>query len=428
MLIPALIVLPAAILIRALAARQLDRWNIAAPVLMVLCGVATALFVRPDSLLRVFNTEIAQHVAEIILAMLLFVDATEVRGGRLWGHAPGIVGRVLLIALPVSLAAAMLLGTVMYPNLSWPLLLVIACVVIPSDFAAAERVVRDRRLPAQVRSVLNVESGFNDGLVSPIFLFALILARSDNTADTAEKAIATALPFAIKAIIGGAVVGSVIAILLFLAVRAGWTSDQGRRITVLTTPLLTYGATVAIGGNGFVASFVCGIAFRYVYRGFAARDLRKPVSRAREHFSRPSSDLQLLEEVTGILTMAMWFVVGAAAVVVASFGVRWQPIVFCLAALTVLRIVPVMLSLAGTRMSYRDRFLVGTLGPRGTTSIVFGLLAINGLSETAEDTVLTLTVACVLGSVLLHGLGATPLINGLMSGRSRARELTTARK
>ncbi|MEV0052770.1 hypothetical protein AB0H34_19980 [Saccharopolyspora shandongensis] len=85
------------------------------------------------------NTDVAQHIAEIILAVLLFVDATEVRGGRLLGRSPGLVARVLLVAMPLSIALAMLLGVVLLPGLSWPLLLIVACIVIPSDFAPAER-------------------------------------------------------------------------------------------------------------------------------------------------------------------------------------------------------------------------------------------------------------------------------------------------
>ncbi|MBE1493573.1 NhaP-type Na+/H+ or K+/H+ antiporter [Amycolatopsis lexingtonensis] len=417
MFIPALLVLSAAFLLRSLLAARLDRWNIAAPVLMVVCGAAAALTVAPDTVLEVFNTEIAQHVAELILAMLLFVDATEVRGGRLWGRSPGLVARVLLIAMPLSIALAVLLGAVLLPDLSWPLLLLIACIVIPSDFAAAERVVRDRNLPAPVRGVLNIESGYNDGLVSPVFLFALILARTDNQQNTAEDALATALPFAIKAVVMGAATGALIGLLLFLAAHAGWTSAHGRRVAVLTTPLLAYAATVAIDGNGFVASFVCGIAFRYVFRGSAASYIRKVPGRARDILTDPTAELQLLEEVTGLLTMGMWFVVGAISVLVVRFGLSWQVVVFCLAALTVLRIGPVVLSLLRTDLSGRDRFLIGALGPRGTTSIVFGLLALNGLATGEEDIVLTITVVCVLGSVVLHGIGSAPLANRL--GRRR---------
>jgi hypothetical protein len=63
-----------------------------------------------------------------------------------------------------------------------------------------------------------------------------------------------------------------------------------------------------------------------------------------------------------------------------------------------------LLSLAGSEFSPRERLRVGVLGPRGTTSIVFGLIAFTRLPERgAADTILIIMVTCVLGSVLLHG-------------------------
>lgn len=413
-MIPALLALSAAVLARSLVGARLDRWNVAAPALMVLCGAAAALSASEETLVELFNTEVAQHAAEIVLAVLLFADATEVRGGRLWGSAPGLVARVLLLALPLSLGAAVLLGAVLLPGLPWPMLLLLACVVIPSDFAAAERVVRDPNLPTRVRSVLNVESGYNDGLMSPVFLFALILSGSRARDTTALEALATAVPFALKALVVGGALGSVVAVLLFAAVRAGWSSEQGGRVAVLVLPLLAYTATSAVDGNGFVASFVCGIAFRHVLRGLAFKHVRRSADRTPERFHALTGDLRSLEDATGLLTMVMWFVVGGAGVVVLSFGVSWQVLLYCLAALTALRVLPVVLSLLGTDLSARERFLVGALGPRGTTSIVFGLLAFNGLPlGDAADTVLTTTVVCVLGSVLLHGFGSAPLARRL---------------
>jgi NhaP-type Na+/H+ or K+/H+ antiporter len=85
-------------------------------------------------------------------------------------------------------------------------------------------------------------------------------------------------------------------------------------------------------------------------------------------------------------------------------------VVFCALALTVVRVGPVLLSLVGSKFSARERLLVGALGPRGTTSIVFGLLAFNRLPEgEAADTILLITVVCVLGSVVVHGMGARPV-------------------
>jgi len=399
-----------AMIIRSLAAARLDRWNLGAPVVMVLAGVLVGLL-NENSIAAVLNTEAVQHAAEIILAVLLFVDATEVRGGRLWGGYPRLVTRVLLVAMPVSLALAALLGWLLFPGLPWAVLLLIACVTVPTDFAPAEGLVRDRTLSMRVRSVLNVESGYNDGIVSPLFLFALILAGDRTQKGTPLDALATALPFAAKALVVGVVLGAVLAWLLDRAHHAGWVTGQSGRIAVLLAPLLTYTATVTIDGNGFVASFVCGIAFRYVHRLLKAHRVRDGRSdRAEVRADALGKDLHLLEDVTTLLTTTMWFVVGIAGVLAFSLGVSWQVVLFCAGVLTVVRVVPVLLSLAGSRLSGRERLLVGALGPRGTTTIVFGLLAFNRLPEgPAADTILIITVVCVLGSVVLHGMGAKPL-------------------
>jgi sodium/hydrogen antiporter len=399
-----------AMVVRSMAANRLDRWNLGAPILMVLAGVAVGLL-NVNSIAESLNTETSQHAAEIILAVLLFVDATEVRAGRLWGAYPGLVARVLLVAMPISLAVAALLGWLLFPSLPWAALLLIACVTVPTDFAPAERVVRDPALSVRVRSTLNLESGYNDGIVSPLFLFALILAGSQSEQRTPLEALATVLPFAVKAVVAGVVIGLLLGWLMDRAHQAGWVTAQSGRVAVLLAPLLTYTATVAIDGNGFVASFVCGIAFRYVHRLLKAARVRAGrADRAEFRADALNSDLHLLEDVTGLLTMTMWFVVGIAAVLTFSLDVSWQVVVFCAAVLTVVRVVPVLLAYTGSRLSGRERLLVGALGPRGTTTIVFGLLAFNRLPDgPAAETILTITVLCVLGSVVLHGMGARPM-------------------
>ncbi|MCP2244211.1 cation:proton antiporter [Lentzea aerocolonigenes] len=408
-----------AMVVRSLAANRLDRWYLGAPIVMVLAGVAVGLF-NVSAIAEGLNTEASQHAAEIILAVLLFVDATEVRAGRLWGAYPGLVARVLLVAMPISLALAAVAGWLLFPDLPWAVLLLIACVTVPTDFAPAERVVRDPALSVRVRSTLNVESGYNDGIVSPLFLFALILAGTTSETRTPLEALATVLPFAIKALVAGVVIGVLLGWLMDRAHQAGWVSEQSARVAVLLAPLLTYTATVAIDGNGFVASFVCGIAFRYVHRILKARHVHK--GRAEARTDSLNTDLHLLEDVTGLLTMTMWFVVGISAVLIVSLGVSWQEVLFCAAVLTVIRFVPVLLSLTGSKLSGRERTLIGALGPRGTTTIVFGLLAFNKLPEgTAADTILTITVVCVLGSVALHGIGAGPVAQ-LMAARRKPAE------
>lgn len=384
----------------SLVAGWLEQRHVRAPLVLVLAGVITGLFTQSE-IAATLNSEVAQHVAEVILAVLLFVDATELPGGRLFGKDPGAAARALLVALPLSLAAMVLLGSLLLPALPAVVLLLIACVIVPTDFAPAETLVRDTRIAARVRNVLNVESGYNDGIVSPIFLFALILAGATTQAHTPMQALGTAVPSAAKALIVGIVLGPLLAWLMNSADRMHRMTEQSRRILVLVAPLLAYTVTVAAGGNGFVASFACGIAFRYV---------RQAPTRRGGTQAPDASDFRLIEDTNSIMTMCMWFFFGNAVVLALGEGVHWPTVALCAAALTVVRIVPILLAFLGSDFTWRERLMVGALGPRGTTSIVFGLIAFNTLPDGPyADTVLYATTLTVLGSVLLHGVGSTTI-------------------
>ncbi|MCD2187775.1 cation:proton antiporter domain-containing protein [Actinomycetospora soli] len=422
-MIPALILAGVAVALRSLLAGWFDRVLLGAPVVMVLAGVAAAFALPGDALALTLNTQVAQRVAELLLAVLLFVGATAVRGGRLWGPAPGPVLRLLFLAMPLSLAAAVGTGLVLLPELGWAALLVLACVVVPIDFAPAEGVVRDRALPHRVRTALNVESGYNDGIVSPIFLFALILASDRTRQDSPTEALTTAVPFALIGVGVGLVTGLLLGWLLDRASRLHATTEASRRVFVLCTPVVTYAVAVALGGTGFVASFVAGVAFCYLHGVLAARRARRareqPDAAPTTAYRLAGADYHLLTEVTSLATMLMWFVVGLAAVATLSEGVTWQAVVYTLLALTVLRLGPVLLAFTGSRFDRRERLLVGLLGPRGTTSIVFGLLAFNTLpTGPVADLALTVTVLVVLVSALVHGTGA-PLLARALAVRTR---------
>jgi sodium/hydrogen antiporter len=385
----------------SLFARRLEQWSVGAPMVLVLAGVAIGFPAR-DMLSDTLNTELAQRIAEVILAILLFVDATEIKGG-LFGRDPRSALRMLFIAMPLALAASLGLGLWLLPGLSWAVVVVIACVVVPIDFAPATSALRDPRIPERVRGVLNVEAGYNDGIVSPLFIFALALAGDRSHAETPLDALGAAVPQAVKAIVIGLALGAAVALASNVAERRGLMTQQSKRVILVAVPLLAYGSSVAVHGNGFVAAFVCGIA----YVG-----LRGSEEAMRE-------ELELLDDVGFLLTASMWFVFGATAVLALSHGVPLGMVVFCLMALTLVRMVPVLLALLGSQFSWPERLLVGWVGPRGTTSIVFGLLAFNVLSNEAETDALLTTVLVVLGSVVLHGIGTPAAAHAFARSQTR---------
>lgn len=82
----------------------------------------------------------------------------------------------------------------------------------------------------------------------------------------------------------------------------------------------------------------------------------------------------------------------------------------------------------GSTFTWRERLMVGALGPRGTTSIVFGLLAFNALPDGPyADTALYAMTLTVLGSVLLHGGGSVVIARSLTgSSHSAGADRTVA--
>jgi NhaP-type Na+/H+ or K+/H+ antiporter len=380
----ALVVIMLLLLAWALVAGRLARFSVTAPLALLVAGVI--LTAGPDPVF-IFDVEFesGERVVEVILAILLFTDATEVPGGVL-GREPRLTLRLLLVALPLSLGLAWLAGLVLFPGVGLWLLAVLATVVMPVDLAPAVAFVRDRRIPERLRQVLNAESGLNDGILAPVFLFCLAAATTVG-GDARLDAAVDAVPSLVVAFLAGAAVGIVAARVLRMSLNAGWTQPSALRLGVLTLPLLAYAGAVVLDGNGFIAAFVAGVFF-------------EPEARR-----LPADALHLVEDVGATFSLALWFIFGAVLNgIVARGAITWQIVVYAALALTVVRMLPVAVSLAGTDVGARDRLFLGAVGARGIATLVFGMLAYIDLSGPDADLVLTTMVVTVVASIVVHGL------------------------
>jgi len=380
----ALVVILLLLLGWALIAGRLARYSVTAPLALLVAGVALTAGQDPVFVFDI-EFEAAERIVEVIVAILLFTDATEVPGGVL-GREPRVTLRLLLIALPLSLVAGWLVGVVLFPGLSLWLVAVLATIVMSVDLTPAVSFVRDHRIPERLRQVLNAESGLNDGIVAPTFLFCLAAATAAGSEAQADAAI-DAVPSLGVAFLVGAFVGAVAARVLNRALQAGWTQASALRLGVLTLPLLAYAGAVVLGGNGFIAAFVAGVFF-------------EPEAR------RLSADaLHLVEDVGALLSLALWFLFGAVLNDVVERGsITWQIVLYAALALTAARMLPVAASLIGTDLVRRDRLFLGWARPRGIGSVVFGLLAYIELSGPDAEVVLAVMVVTVAASIVVHGL------------------------
>ena len=384
----ALVVIMALLLAWALVSGRLARWSITAPLAMVVAGVALTAGSSP--VFRIdLDTSTFEHIAEVVLAILLFVDATEVPGNLL-GPEPRLTLRLLLIALPLTLVTAVGAGYITLLGHGFWLLTVIATVVIPTDMAPAAALLRDRRIPRRLRDLLNVESGLNDGLIAPLFLICLAATPLNASGTLPEDGIVGAAPAIAIAIVAGAGVGYGGRWLIQWSWSRDWTQPASLRLGVAALPLMAYGLANSFGGNGFVSAFVAGVVFAPVTRRL------------------PNDALNLAEDLSGLLSLAIWFVFGQ--LINQTMGhVSVGIVIYALLVVTVVRVGPVMLSLRGTGLSVADRAFLGWLGPRGLASIVFGSLAFIELAPADGDVVAEIMVVTVLLSIALHGLSFAPI-------------------
>jgi len=77
----------------------------------------------------------------------------------------------------------------------------------------------------------------------------------------------------------------------------------------------------------------------------------------------------------------------------------------------VVRMLPVALSLIGSRLKTDAVLLIGWFGPRGLASIVFALVAVESVAMPHAEFLLQVVALTILGSVVLHGISAVPLVD-----------------
>lgn len=386
----ALVAIMVILLAWGLVAGRLAKWSVTAPIAMVVAGTVLTAGANPVFTIDL-DTASVERAVEVVLAVLLFVDATEVRGGML-GARPKLTLRLLLVALPLSLVVAVLVGAIVFPAENVWLLAVMATVVMPTDLAPAVAVVRDRRVPGWLRHLLNVESGYNDGAVAPIFLFCLAAAPTREGESPDLGALLSAVPALVVAVVVGVAVGWPAGWLLKRAYAWEWTQPSALRLAVLALPIIAYGLANVVNGNGFVAAFVAGILFA-------------PATR---HL--PSDALHFAEDTGTLLGLFIWFIFGRLITETLFDGTTIAIAVYALLVISVARVLPVMLSLVRTDVPRVDRLFLGWVGPRGLASIVFGLLAYINLPAPANGLVGEVMVITVLASVVLHGLSYGPIV------------------
>ena len=375
----------AIVFVFALVSRRVERLNVTAPMAFIAAGM---LFGAAHLINASINNELLLLVGSIALVLVLFTDASRINISLFRVNA-ALPSRLLIIGLPLTIAVGAIIAALLFTNLTIWQAAIIGAVLAPTDAGLGQAIVTSERVPVRIREALNVESGLNDGGSVPFLLVFLALAAIQEGVEPPSFWIV-----AVEQIGIGVAVGLLVGIaggwLIRSATRRGWMTRTFKRLSFLALAVLAWGVAGPIGGSGFIAAFV---------GGFATGATVGEVEEVATDFSEAEGELLLL---------AVFFLVGVVATSLLG-TLNWTIVLYAILSLTVIRMLPVAISLIRTKLRRSSVLFLGWFGPRGLASIVLMLVALEepALAPLAPQIAAIVLVTVIL-SVFAHGVSARP--------------------
>ncbi len=370
----------------ALFSSAASRSVVTAPMVFTAVGVVVG-----GEVLGIFDLPLEGDAVTILveatLVLVLFTDAARIDLGDLRRDA-WLPGRLLGVGLPLMLVLGTLAALLLFPDLSVPEAALLAAVLAPTDAALGQAVVSDRRLPVRLRQGLNVESGLNDGIMVPVITVLLALAAvSAGGPDNWGLFVARQLGFGLGV---GLLCGLGAGWLLERRSAGGGVDGVFRQLGALSIAAAAYAGAELLGGNGFVAAFVAGLAF-----GRVAREACKDI-------------VDFTEDEGQLLTAATFLIFGALFAGSALASLTWTSLAYAALSLLVVRTLAVLIALWRSGALLWTRLFIGWFGPRGLASILFALLVLEEVGGEAGDTIFVTATVTILLSIFAHGITANP--------------------
>lgn len=396
-------ILAAFIFSYSLISGRVDRSIITGPIIFVVAG----LMLGPIGL-GFFDGDVSRTtlrvLADLTLATILFIDAANA-DYRILRKDYRIPARMLLLGLPGTIFLGTVAAIFLFDGLSIAEAAILGTMLAATDAALGKAVVTNPSVPARLREGLNIESGLNDGLCVPFLLFFIAIAAGSvehgaGGAGMALQLVAEELGIGLAI---GIVVSLLGAILIRWSLSKGWIAAVWMQVTPVAMALTCFAIAQSVHGSGYIAAFSGGLTF-----GLMAK-------------SKTHELVHAAEGVGETLALVTWMLFGAIVVGYAYEHFTFSMFIYVGFSLTLVRMIPIYLSFAGSEEKAPARLFLGWFGPRGLASVVFAIIVIN--SDVPNDGLLAMVVVlAVLCSLVLHGMSASPLaqrIAAIESDRTR---------
>ncbi|CAH9062828.1 sodium:proton antiporter [Pseudoalteromonas sp. S3260] len=377
-------------LIYSITLRQLEKTEITGPMFFVIGGILLALIAPNES--ENFNNGLRFLLPfiELTLSIFLFTDAAKSKLGVL-RHSFQYPSLLLFVALPLTLLLGIATALFLFAELSLIQAALIAIILTPTDAALSKGLLSNTKVPEKIREGINTESGLNDGLCVPIFLIFILLAKNPESSITATQTLSVfGRELGVALLIAFASIAVFIPCLNF-AMKRHYFAQNTSPFLLLGFAMAVFSLTQYFHGSGFIAVFVAGLLFDK----YASTKINKELIEDSEHIADFSS-------------LMIWCLFGFVCAYLVIPKLNTEIMIYALLSTTLIRIIPVMLSLQFTSLKIKERLTFAWFGPRGLASIVFTLMVIDTQIENKFQ-IATIAMTTILFSVFIHGISTKPI-------------------
>ncbi len=325
------------------------------------------------------NAQIAQFLGVIALVYILFAGGLDTN----WKSVRPVIGRAVTLATFGVAITAGLVGVFAAYALGFSLIegLLLGAIVSSTDAAAVFAVLRSRSvgLKGELKPLLELESGSNDPMA--VFLTIGLTGLLMNP----DSSIISLIPDFFQQMILGSLFGYGFGRgMQFVLNRARLEYEGLYPVLTLALVALAYGATDAVGGNGFLAVYIAGLVL------------------GNNDFIHKQSLMRFHDGIGWLMQIAMFLTLGLLVFPSNLVPVIGTGLIVALFLMLVARPVSVFLTLARTNMTWREKSMISWVGLRGAVPIIlatFPLMA--GVAQ--AEMIFNLVFFIVLTSVLLQG-------------------------
>ncbi len=383
-----------AFLAYSVSIRQLEIVEITGPMFFVLVGMLIA-YMMPTSVTS--KAEFLQSdldtllpLIELTLSIFLFTDAAKTKISVL-KHSFQYPSLLLFLALPLTLFAGIVIASLMFTQLTLVQAGLIAIILTPTDAALSKGLLSSEQVPEKIREGINTESGLNDGLCVPVFLMLMLFAQEPETSVSLASIAGIFSRELVVAIVIAIVAMAMFIPLIKFAMKRHYFSNNTSPFLVIGMAMAIFSIAQSVHSSGFIAVFVAGL----IFDRFTDKGLTEQLVEDSEH-------------IADFTSLLIWCLFGYVCSYLVFPEINWQVTVFAILSVTLIRIIPVMLSLQFTKLNIKERFTFAWFGPRGLASIVFTLMVIDTQIENKYQ-IATVAMTTILFSVFIHGMSTKPI-------------------